>query len=403
MDMPKYISRPIYMDKIRRYLEKDIIKVITGQRRVGKSYLLFQIMDELKSKHPDPDIIYINKEWHEYREISDEHSLITYIESREREKESTYVFVDEVQDIQNFEKALRSLQSKEKYNIICTGSNAQLLSGELATYLSGRYVEIKIYSLIYPEFLRFHNLNNNRSSFTKFLKYGGLPYLINLELEDEIVYDYLKNIYSTILFKDVVKRYQIRHVSFLENLVYYLADNTGSIVSAKKITDFLKSQQIKISPQVVSNYLTYLTSAFFIFKVMRSDIKGKKIFEFNEKYYFEDLGLRHAIKGYKAEDINKILENIVYQHLVVSGYHVMVGQLENKEIDFVAEKHGKKLYVQVAYFIPDEKAREREFGNLMRIKDNYAKYVISMDEVLGGTDYQGIEHWFIRDFLAELR
>lgn len=403
MDIPKYVSRPIYLNKIRKYLEKDIIKVISGQRRVGKSYMLYQIIDEIKNIHTNPDIIYINKEWHEYKEIKDDESLIDYIEKHKSNKELTYLFIDEVQDIENFEKALRSLQSKKNYNIFCTGSNAQLLSGDLATYLSGRYVEIKLYSLIYPEFLHFHHLDDSSSSFIKFLKYGGLPYLINLELEDEIIYDYLKNIYSAILFKDVVKRYQIRHVSLLENLVYYLADNTGSIVSAKKITDFLKSQQTKISPQVVSNYLSYLTSAFFIFKVLRSDIKGRKIFDFNEKYYFEDLGLRHAIKGYKTEDINKILENIIYQHLVVSGYQVTIGQLESKEIDFVAEKHGKKLYVQVAYLIPDEKTREREFGNLMKVKDNYPKYVISMDEILGGTDYQGIEHWFIRDFLAELR
>ncbi|MCF8302893.1 MAG: ATP-binding protein [Bacteroidales bacterium] len=403
MDIPKYVSRPIYLNKIRKYLEKDIIKVISGQRRVGKSYMLYQIIDEIKNKHTNPDIIYINKEWHEYKEIKDDESLIDYIEKHKSNKELTYLFIDEVQDIENFEKALRSLQSKKNYNIFCTGSNAQLLSGDLATYLSGRYVEIKLYSLIYPEFLHFHHLDDSSSSFIKFLKYGGLPYLINLELENQVVYDYLKNIYSAILFKDVVKRYQIRHVSLLENLVYYLADNTGSIVSAKKITDFLKSQQIKISPQVVSNYLSYLTSAFFIFKVLRSDIKGKKIFEFNEKYYFEDLGLRHAIKGYKTEDINKILENIIYQHLVVSGYQVTIGQLESKEIDFVAEKNGKKIYIQVAYLIPDENTREREFGNLMKVKDNYPKYVISMDEILGGTDYQGIEHWFIRDFLAELR
>ncbi|MEF8812153.1 MAG: ATP-binding protein [Bacteroidales bacterium] len=396
-----YIKRPLYLKRIKPFIDKDIIKIITGQRRVGKSYMLFQIMDELKKIYEDPGIIYINKELHEFDFIRNATDLLQYIEKEQKEKQASFVFIDEVQDISNFERALRSLQAEGNVNLFCTGSNATMLSGELATYLSGRYIEIKIYSLTYKEFLSFHQLEDNNASFIKFIKYGGLPYLIHLELEDYIIYDYLKNIYSAILFKDVIKRHSIRNVNFLENLVKYLADNTGSLISAKKISDFLKSQQINISPQVVMNYLSYLEAAFFIFKVERADLKGKKIFEIGEKYYFEDLGLRHSISGYRPNDINKILENTVYQHLLVSGYSVTVGKLGDKEIDFVCDKAGgDRIYVQVAYQLPDEKAMEREFGNLEQIRDNYPKYVVSMDEAFAGQDYKGIKHMHVKDFVS---
>ncbi len=399
----KYIKRPIYLDSIKPYIDKDIIKVLVGQRRVGKSYMLFQIMDEIKSIHKNPEIIYINKEFHEFESIITHNDLLDYITSHEKTKGTKYIFIDEVQDITHFEKALRNLQAKGGYDIYCTGSNAKLLSGELATFLSGRYIETKIYSLCYSEFLEFHKLQGNKDSLTKFFKYGGLPYLINLELQDHIIYDYLKNIYAAILFKDIVKRHNVRNISFLENLVKYVADNVGSLVSSKKISDFLKSQQIQISPQLVLDYLSYLELAFFIFKVLRTDIRGKKIFEIGEKYYFEDLGLRHSITGYKTTDINKILENAVYQHLKISGYNIKIGKSGDKEIDFICEKSGKKIYVQVAYILQDEKTIKREFGNLLEIKDNYPKYVVSMDELVQGSNYEGIEHMNIQDFILKLR
>lgn len=399
----EYIRRPTYLELIKPYIDKDIIKVLIGQRRVGKSYMLFQIMDEIISQQVDPEIIYINKELDDFENIRGYKDLLDFIKSKEVGTGKKYIFIDEVQDIEDFEKALRSLQAKGGYDIYCTGSNAKLLSGELATYLSGRYVELKIYGLSFSEFLEFHKLDNNQESLIKFLKYGGLPYLINLELDEHIVYDYLKNIYAAILFKDVVKRHNVRNISFLENLVKYLADNTGSLVSSKKISDFLKSQRIQISPQLVLDYLSHLESAFFIFKVLRADIVGKKIFEIGEKYYFEDLGLRHSIIGYKANDINKIIENAVYQHLKISGYIVHVGKSGDKEIDFVCEKSGKKIYVQVTYLLQDEKTIEREFGNLLDIKDNYPKYVVSMDEAMSGSDFKGIEHIHISDFISELR
>lgn len=397
----RYIKRNSYLAKLRPFINKNIIKVIVGQRRVGKSYLLFQVMDELiKLGVKKNDIIYINKELHEYEAIKDYHDLLAYVKKSSGNKKK-YIFIDEIQDIAKFEKALRDLAAGGKHDIYCTGSNANLLSSELATYLSGRYVEIEVFSLAYPEFLLFHKLPNNDESLFKYLKYGGLPYLINLELNDQVVYDYLRNIYNTILFKDVVKRYNIRHLDFLERLVEYLADNTGSLVSAKKISDFLKSQKVKMAPNIVLNYLYFLAASFFIFKVRRSEINGKKIFEINEKYYFEDLGLRHALIGYRQADINEILENLIFMHLKASGFKITVGQLGEKEIDFVAERQGEKLYIQAAYSINSEAVKEREFGNLLAIKDNYPKLVVSMDKLAGG-DVKGIKQVNILDFLSKL-
>jgi len=394
----EYIARQHYLDRINPYIGKDIIKVITGQRRVGKSYFLFQIMDVIVASDPKAQIIYINKELYEFDFINNYKVLLEYIKGKAKGKKNRYVFIDEIQDIDQFEKALRSLSAEGGSDIYCTGSNAGLLSGELATYLSGRYVEIKVFCLSYIEFLDFHKLQDNSGTFLKYIKYGGLPYLINLKLEDDVVYDYLKNIYNTILFKDVVKRHRIRNIAFLERLTLYLADNAGSLVSAKKISDFLKSQKTNISPNVVLNYLSHLKSAFFILKVRRSDIVGKKIFEIGEKYYFEDLGLRHTIIGYRQDDIGRILENLVFLHLKRSGYEITVGRIGEKEIDFACEKKGERLYVQVAYMITDQRIHDREFGNLLKIKDNFTKIVVSMDEMTGGT-FKGIKHVNIRDFL----
>lgn len=396
----RYIKRKNYLRKIAPYIDKDVIKVIVGQRRVGKSYLLYQIMDLIKDIHKNCNIIYINKELHQFDHIRTYKDLLHFIREKSKKRSKLYLFIDEIQEINHFEKALRDLHARGTYDIYCTGSNAKMLSGELATILGGRCMQIEIYSLSYREFLNFHKLENNQDSLLQYIKYGGLPYLINLELRDDIVYDYLKNIYSTILFKDVVSRHGIRNISFLENLVEYLADNTGGLVSAKRISDFLKSQKVNISPNIVLDYLSYLVQAFFIFKVFRSEVQGKKIFEINEKYYFEDLGLRHAIIGYRQTDINKILENIVFLHLKTLGYHVTVGQLGKKEIDFVCQKEGKKLYVQAAYLITNKKIQEREFGNLSAIKDNYPKIVVSMDEMAEG-EYQGIQHIKAIDFLSK--
>jgi len=395
----KYIKRRLYVDAVKPYINKNVIKVFVGQRRVGKSYLMYQIIDEIRTMQPDAHIIYISKELHEFAEIRDYNDLYTFVKNRSEKHEKTYLFIDEIQDIISFEKALRSLQAEGTFDIYCTGSNANMLSAELATLLSGRYIEIKILGLSYIEFLEFHQLENVSESLQKYLKYGGLPYLINLKLNDHVVYDYLKSIYLTILYKDILKKYNIRNTDFLERLVEFLADNTGSLISAKKISDYLKNQKINISHVNVLNYLTYLVSAFFIFQVKRSEIGGKKIFEVGEKYYFEDLGLRHSIIGFRQNDIGKIMENVVFLHLIISGWEVTVGKSNGNEVDFVCKKAGEKLYVQVAYLLVDEATRNREFGNLLAIKDNYPKMVVSMDE-FSGNSFEGIQIRNLKDFLS---
>lgn len=394
----RYIKRKYYLDKIKPFINKGLIKVIVGQRRVGKSYLLFQIMDIIRAKDKTNNIIYINKELNEFEHIKNYQDLINFVKQQSKTKRKNYIFIDEVQDIEKFEKALRSFNAQTKYDIYITGSNSKLLSGELATHLSGRYIEIKLFSLSYKEFLLFHKCKNSQKSFLKYLKYGGLPYLINLELNDEVVYDYLRNVYNTILYKDIVSRYQIRNPAFLERLIEYLADNIGSLISAKKISDFLKSQKINITPNMVLDYLSFLKQAFFVFKVPRANIQGKKVFEINDKYYFEDLGLRHSIVGYKQIDINKILENLIFLHLKIAGYKVTIGKIMDKEVDFVCEKQGERIYIQVAYLITQEN-QEREFGNLLAISDNYPKIVVSMDEMIDNSKHKGIRQINIREFL----
>jgi len=398
MGFPEYIERPLYLDRIMPYVHKDIIKIIVGQRRVGKSYMLFQLMDRISVLNPDGQQIYINKELHEFAGIRNAEDLLEYIESRRGPSRHLYLFIDELQDIDRFEVALRSLQAQGDVDIFGTGSNAKLLSGELATYLSGRYIEIKLYSLTYQEFLLFHGMEKSRDSLQKYLKFGGLPYLKHLPMEDAVVFDYLKNVTDAILLKDIVSRYDIRNVSFLLRLAQFLAENVGSLVTARKISSYLKSQKLKISHNLVIDYLLYLSNALLVLPAKRFDIVGKKVFEIGEKYYFEDLGIRHALVGFRATDINKILENVIFTHLKVSGYEVTVGQIGKKEVDFVCEKGGERLYIQAAYMIPDDKVRDREFGNLLAIPDNFPKKVISMDP-LTGASYKGIEHVLLEDFL----
>lgn len=398
--MKKYITREIYKKNIERYIGKEIIKVLIGQRRVGKSYLLFQIMDSIKEQFPDPNIIYINLETNEFEKITTSGSLYNYIKSASKDGELNFVMIDEIQMVREFEKTLRSLLAEGGYDIYCTGSNAHLLSGELGTYLGGRYIEIPVYALSYPEFLLFHKLENTADSLSKYLKYGGLPYLIHLDLTDETVFDYLKNISQSILFRDVVSRFEVRNVDFLVQLIKYLANETGNVISARGIGNFLKSQHISISITAILNYLNYLKTAMLISGVQRSDIQGKKVFEVGEKYYFNDIGLRNSIAGFSPFDLGRIIENAVYLNLKSIGYSVLIGKQSDKEIDFIGERQGEKIYIQVALRITEKQTMEREFGNLLSIKDNYPKYVITLDEY-SGTSHEGILHFPLRRFLSE--
>jgi predicted AAA+ superfamily ATPase len=396
--IPPFKERPIYLQRIMPFAGKEIIKAVVGQRRVGKSYMLFQLMDKISSLDPEGRQIYINKELHEFASIRAGEDLISYVEKRRDPNSKTYLFIDELQEIEGFESALRHFQAEGGFDVYVTGSNAKLLSGELATYLSGRYVEFKVYGLTYPEFVEFHDLAKGRNSLESYMKFGGLPYLMHLDLKESIVFDYLRNICDAILLKDVVARFNVRNVPFLQRLARFLADNVGSLVTARKIGNYLKSQKVKVSNNLVLDYLSYLATAFLVFRVNRLDIGGRKIFEIGEKIYFEDLGIRHALVGFRPMDINKILENMVYMHLRAAGYEIMVGKTGEREIDFVCEKNGERLYVQVAYLLADEKVRQREFGNLLAVSDNYPKFVVSMDELPEGT-YRGVRHVHVLDFM----
>ena len=362
---------------------------------------MLQLIDEIKNSIGGANIIYINLELEAFRHLKTSKDLYEYVNSNlEGNSALNYLFVDEIQEIADFQNAVRSLLTEQKCDIFITGSNANILSGELATSLSGRYVNFEIHSLSYKEFQLFHHLENSQQTLEKYLAFGGMPFLKNLELSETQSFEYLKNVYSTILLKDVVAREKIRNVAFLENLVAYLADNVGSLFSASNISKYLKSQQIDISTQVVINYLRTLANSFFVHKVVRSDVAGMKIFEIGEKYYFEDLGLRNVISGFNAvKDMAKILENAVYLHLIQCGYKVFTGKIGDKEIDFVGEKAGIKIYVQVSLTMMDEKTQEREFGSLLLVQDNYAKYIVTLNDMRIGNNYKGIQCLNLKKFL----
>lgn len=354
----KYISRPDYIERIKPFIGKDLIKVFVGQRRVGKSYLLYQLMDEIRKIHLKASVIYINMEDYAFRDILTWKDMYEYIRNERGTEKYSYLFIDEIQEIEEFERALRSLLTEGVYDIYCTGSNARMLSGELATLLAGRYIEIKVHSLSYIEFLTFHRIENNPDSFLNYVKFGGMPWLVRTGLDEEMVFEYLHNIFNTIILKDVVERYRVRNVAILRSLVLFLADNIGSVVSAKRISEYLKSQRIDISVRVVIEYLDYLSNVMLVTPVKRGSVTGRKIFEIGEKYYFNDHGLRNSLIPFRQADINKLFENMVYTHLIINGYSVTVGQLGDREIDFVAERRGEKAYFQVAYMIPDQRKEE---------------------------------------------
>ena len=403
--MIQLIKRTSYTERIAPFINKNIIKVLTGQRRVGKSCILRQIQDHIMQTQPESNTICINKELEEYSFIRTHDDLSQYVKDHLKEGKANYLFIDEVQDIQGFENTLRSLQAQDACDIFITGSNATMLSSELSTYLSGRYVEFHIHSLTYQEFLEFHKVDASTQSLRNYLTFGGLPYLSNLPLEHEIVFEYLRNVYSTIILKDVVKREGIRNVDFLETLAIYTADNVGNLFSANNISRYLKSQHVNISALQVINYLKALQNAYLINKVRRIDVNGLHTFEIGDKYYFEDLGLRNCHFGFSMQkDIHKLMENAIFLHLAQQHYEVFTGQQTGgKEIDFVGRKGDEIIYIQSAYLLADEKTREREFGNLQAIRNNYPKYVVSLDEWTSGSSVDGIKHMHLGEFLTTTR
>ena len=396
------IIRQSYIDKIEKYLGKEIIIVLVGQRRVGKSCMMKMIRDRKKADDCN-NIIFIDKEKREFDSIQTYLDLNDYIGEHFLSDKHNYILIDEIQDIREFERSIRSYRTEPNTDIIITGSNARMLSNELSTLIGGRYKEIHIQSLSYNEFLEFHQLSDNDEALALYILYGGLPGLAKIGLEEDDAREYQMDIYHTVLLKDVIMRNQIRNVPFLENLVRFLADNTGKLISANSISKYMKSQGESIASAAIINYISFLCEAYILHKVNRYDIHGKRIFETNDKFYFEDNGIRNAIAGGTREgDIEKVIENIIYQNLIRLGYQVYVGQLQAGEIDFVCTKPGgERIYVQASYIIADDATREREFGNLRSIKDNYPKYVISMTPLLTQNDNDGITHLHLRKFLTE--
>lgn len=395
------LVRQHYLDKIEKYLGKDTIIVLTGQRRVGKSYTLRMVRD-IKAKDEHNNIIYIDKEKKAFDHIKNYQDLNTHIDAHYQTGKMNYILIDEIQEIEEFERSVRSYITEPDAEVIVTGSNAKMLSNELSTIIGGRYKEIYVHSLSYKEFLQFHNLKDGDDALTKYIQFGGLPGLLKMGLDEDDAMEYQKDVLNTVLLKDVISRNNIRNVSFLENLTNFIADNIGKIISASSISKYMKSQGTNVSSDTIIDYTQYLENAYIIHKVNRYDIHGKRLFESNDKFYFEDHGLRNAqTEGTREGDIEKVVENIVYQHLISLGYKVNVGQLQAGEIDFVCTKKAgsQRIYVQAAYLIANDETREREFGNLHKIKDNYPKYVVSMTPGVTRSDDNGVTHLHLRNFL----
>lgn len=395
------LVRQHYLNKIEHYLGKDTIIVLTGQRRVGKSYTLRMVRD-IKAKDESNNIIYIDKEKKAFDHIKTYQDLNAYIDTHYQTGKMNYILIDEIQEIEEFERTVRSYATEPDVEVIVTGSNAKMLSKELSTIIGGRYKEIHVQSLSYSEFLQFHRLQDGDDALAKYIQFGGLPGLLKMGLDEDDAIEYQKDVLNTVLLKDVISRNNIRNVAFLEKLTNFIADNIGKMISASSISKYMKSQGTNVASDTIIDYAQYLEDAYIIHKVNRYDIHGKRFFESNDKFYFEDHGLRNAQAGGTREgDIEKVIENVVYQHLVSMGYKVNVGQLQAGEIDFVCIKKAgtKRIYIQAAYLIANDEIREREFGNLHNIKDNYPKYVVSMTPGVTRSDDNGVTHLHLRNFL----
>ncbi len=398
------IQREQYLKRIAPFIDKPLIKVITGMRRCGKSTFLRQIIDSLIGQGVKNDcILIVNKDSLEFDWIENYSQLVTHVVKYfKNAKGKKYLFIDEVQEIEGWEKAVSRFLTDDVADLFITGSNSRMLSSELATHISGRYVEFSLYTLTFSEFLKFRkhkDPENIESEFNLFMKTGGFPGIHHMDYDDEVIRQYVSSIYNTILLKDVVARNNLRDIALLERISRFAADNCGNITSSKSIADYLKSQKVKGSVDTVQNYLNLLTSAYIFHKVNRFDIKGKRHFEIHEKYYSGDIGLKNILVGYKFNDIAGQLENIVYLELLSRGYAVSIGKIMDQEVDFMAIKDGKPVYIQVSYLLADDKTVEREFRSLEKINDNYPKIVLSMDKYFG-SDRSGISWYNLINFLT---
>ena len=394
-------KRDLYLDKLIKFKDKQFIKVITGIRRCGKSTLLKLFREYLLENNvAESQIIYINFESIQFDDIKDYKLLYEYIKEHLVAKSKTYLLLDEIQEVIHWEKAVNSFLVDFNVDIYITGSNAWLLSSELSTLLSGRYVEIKMLPLSFKEYIEFveEPSNNIEEDFQLYLRYGGLPPIIELNNNLDMIQPFLSGIYNTVLMKDIVQRNTVRDAALLDNLVHFWADNIGNSISTKKISDYLTSAGRKTTPATIDNYLQMLEKAFIFYKASRYDIKGKLYLKTQEKYYIVDTGIRNNLLGLRNMDYGHILENVVYLELLRRGFDVYIGKIGNMEVDFIATKTNKKVYYQVSASILDEKTKERELRSLMSIPDQYDKILLTMDKPYV-EDFDGIKWINIINFL----
>lgn len=394
------LVRQDYTERVERMFGRGLVIALTGQRRVGKSCVMKYIMNRIVTDESN-NVIYIDKEKTAFDAIVTYKELEQYVTEHIDLRKKNFLFVDEIQEIEQFEKAILSILSDDKCQIMVTGSNAKMLSSELSTRLRGRYIECRIHGLSYEEFMQFHNLSDDDSTLSLFLQYGGLPQLRQLGLENtDIIDDYLRNVTDTIVLRDIIERENIRNIPLLRSLIRFISDNIGKRFSARNIVNLLKNERVESSANIILAYLQYLCNANIIDRINRYNIHGKKLFEMGDSFYFEDIGIRNnIIGGNRGFDMEKVMENAVYRHLLRLGYTVYIGRLQKTEIDFVAEKTGNTIYIQVTYLLSSEDTIKREFGNLKLIKDSHPKYVVSMDRMSGIVNMDGIHHIYLRDFL----
>lgn len=394
------LKRELYLKRIREFYDSDLIKILVGIRRCGKSVILEQIIEELKTKGIDEKhIIYVNFEFIEFEELTDYKKLNTYVKERIQDEKMYYLFFDEIQNVDNFEKVVNSLRASKKVSIFITGSNSRLLSEELSTVLSGRYVSFRINPLSYKEVLELKGIEKSTDEvFEDYMKWGSLPNRFEFESE-EAIKNYLYGVFDSIILRDVVERLKIRDTALFNLILQYIVDTIGREFSAENIMNFLKNEGREVSTLTIYSYLDALCKALLIRKVYRYDVHGKAVLKTLNKYYVTDLGIAQ-IKNNKTEiDRCYAIENIVYNELIIKGYDVFTGKTKKGEIDFVATKPNKKIYIQVAFSIPNEDTKNREFGAYSVITDNYPKYVISLDKL--NYEYNGIKHLNLIDFLLD--
>ena len=398
------INRELYMNKLLAYKDTEFIKIITGIRRCGKSSLLKLFMEKILEENKTANVIYMNFESFEFDDITNYKDMYNKIKEKINKKEKNYILLDEVQRIKEWEKAVNALTVDFNSDIYITGSNAYLLSSELSTFLSGRYIEIRILPLSFKEFLDFTKLEDNLTiddKFIEYVKFGGMPGIITLKNEENLYENAIKGIYNTVFMKDVVERNKLVDATLLEKILKFLMSNIGSLISSKKIADFLTSQGTKITHNTVLNYLKMLENAYIIYRVPRYDIKGKELLKTLEKYYIVDTGIRNIILGFRNSDFGHIIENIVYFELLRRGYEVTIGKTDSLEVDFIATNSNDKKYYQVTYTMINESVKNRELNSLKNINDNYEKTVLTMDKLYNNTCEDGIKIKYLIDFLLE--